>query len=95
MKGIMLSHPAASVGGVTALVPAPAPAPGPLPPSERVPVEPHRLSALDELVRLHEVEPEVGVGPRLRQLPAASHRVGLRDRILNDSGVAAGSSRGS
>jgi hypothetical protein len=93
MKGIMLSYPAASVGGVTALVPAPAP--GPLPPSERVPVEPHRLSALDELVRLHEVEPEVGVGPRLRQLPAASHRVGLRDRILNDSGVAAGSSRGS
>jgi hypothetical protein len=75
MKGIMLSHPAASVGDVTALVPAPAPAPGPLPPSERVPVEPHRLSALDELVRLHEVEPEVGVGPRLRQLPAGVAQV--------------------
>ena len=29
----------------------PVPAPGPLPLSERVPVEPHRLSALDDLVR--------------------------------------------
>jgi hypothetical protein len=36
-------------GAVTDLVPAPTP--GPLPPSERVPVEPHRLSALDDLVR--------------------------------------------
>jgi integrase/recombinase XerD len=45
----MLSHPAASVGAVTDLVPVPAP--GPLPLSQRVPVEPHRLSALDDLVR--------------------------------------------
>jgi len=49
IKGVMLSHPAASVGAVTDLVPAPAP--GPLPLSQRVPVEPHRLSALDDLVR--------------------------------------------
>jgi hypothetical protein len=34
---------------VTDLVPAPTP--GPLPLSNRVPVEPHRLSALDDLVR--------------------------------------------
>src|SRR3982751_2826531 len=49
MLSCSVSQPAASVRPVTDLLPAPTP--GPLPLAERVPVQPQRLSALEDLVR--------------------------------------------
>src|SRR3954447_97214 len=49
MLSCSVSHPAASVRAVTDLVPAPTT--GPLAPADRAPVQPQRLSALDDLVR--------------------------------------------